>query len=67
MKKKINLNWYIKRLESVNRNHQALNNDETFKSIMDDLNKLNKDNVFRENKQITQYIKDYRINRYVRN
>jgi hypothetical protein len=50
MKKKINLNWYIKRLESVNRNHQALNNDETFKSIMDDLNKLNKDNVFRENK-----------------
>jgi len=54
MKKKINLNWYIKRLESVKRNHQALNNDKTFKSIMDDLNKLNKDNFFRESKVITQ-------------
>ena len=55
MKKKINLNWYIKRLESVKRNHQALNNDKTFKSIIDDLNKLNKDNVFRESKVITKY------------
>ena len=53
MKKKINLNWYINRLESVKRNYQSLNNDETFKSIIDDLNKLNKDNVFRESKQIT--------------
>ena len=50
MKQKINLNWYINRLESVKRNHQSLNDDEIFKSIIDDLNKLNKDNVFRENK-----------------
>jgi len=50
MKKRINLNWYINRLESVKRNHQSLNDDKTFKSIINDLSKLNKDNVFRESK-----------------
>ena len=33
MKQKINLNWYINRLESVKRNHQSLNDDEIFKNF----------------------------------
>jgi hypothetical protein len=48
MKREINLKWYIKRLESVARKHKALNNDETFKSVLNDLNKLDNYNVFRE-------------------
>ncbi len=48
MKRKINLKWYIKRLESVARKHKPLNNDETFKSVLNDLNKLDNYNVFRE-------------------
>jgi len=47
MNQKINLKWYINRLESVARNHKSLNNDETFKAVMRDLKTLNNSNVFR--------------------
>jgi uncharacterized protein (UPF0335 family) len=48
MKKKINLMWYIKRLEYLAREHKSLNDDKIFKSVMNDLNKLDNYNVFRE-------------------
>lgn len=48
MKQKINLKWYVNRLESVARNHKSLNNDETFKAVMRDLNTLHDLHVFRE-------------------
>ena len=48
MKRKINLKWYIKRLEYVASTHKALNNDENFKSVVNDLKKLDNYNVFRE-------------------
>ncbi len=47
MKQKVNLKWYINRLEYVARTHKALNNDENFKSVMKDLKTLNNYNVFR--------------------
>ena len=47
MKKKVNLKWYINRLESVARNHKSLNNDETFKAVVRDLNTLNDSNIFK--------------------
>jgi len=47
MNQKINLKWYISRLEFVARNHKSLNNDETFKAVMRDLKTLNNSNVFR--------------------
>ena len=48
MKKEINIKWYIKRLESLARKHKPLNNDETFKSVLEDLNKLDNYKIFRE-------------------
>jgi hypothetical protein len=42
MKQKINLKWYINRLEYVARTHKALNNDENFKSVMKDFNNQKK-------------------------
>lgn len=48
MKQKINLKYYIKRLEYLAQKNKSLNNDETFKSIMKDLNKLDNYNVFKE-------------------
>jgi len=48
MKQKINLKWYVNRLESVARNHKSINNDKTFNAVMRDLNTLNDSNVFRE-------------------
>jgi hypothetical protein len=47
MKQKINLKWYINRLESVARNHKSLHNDETFKAVMRDLNRLKGADIFR--------------------
>jgi len=48
MKQKINLKWYVNRLESVARNHKSLNDDETFKAVMRDLNTLNNYDVFKK-------------------
>ena len=48
MRQEINLKWYIKRLESLARKHKPLNNDETFKSVLEDLNKLDNYKIFRE-------------------
>jgi|11BtaG_2_1085332.scaffolds.fasta_scaffold24269_4 hypothetical protein len=48
MKQKINLKYYIKRLEYLAQKNKSLNNDETFKSVIKDLNKLDNYNVFKE-------------------
>lgn len=48
MKKEINLKWYIKRLEYLSDKHKTLNNDNVFKSVLNDLKKLDSYKIFRE-------------------